>query len=78
MADFIMPETQQPMIIYSLYLLKDLLEYISGRIASYMGAGRYFHMGGGGGGGAHSYHMHAIQGNSCKLNFYFPKKFLLR
>ena len=73
MADFIMPETQQPMIIYSLYLLKDLLEYISGRIASYMGAGRYFHMG-----GAHSYHMHAIQGNSCKLNFYFRKKFLLR
>ena len=40
MADFIMPETQQPtiviiLIIYSPYLLKDLVEYISGRIASY-------------------------------------------
>ena len=37
---FIMPETQQPiiviiLIIYSPYLLKDLVEYISGRIASY-------------------------------------------
>ena len=39
MADFIMPETQQPIILitYTPYLLKDLVElyeYISGRIAS--------------------------------------------
>ena len=44
MANFMMPETLQPiiviiLIIYSVYLLKNLVElkeYISGRIASYL------------------------------------------
>ena len=41
MADFMMPETQQHtiviiLIIYSVYLLVELKEYISGRIASYL------------------------------------------